>query len=82
MTRSKYGIVIVSCPRNLHIMSSSFRLKISPSPPFDYAQGMLFQRGVESCGENSPLKKGDRGGFEFELSRCHRLKFSNKFLRH
>ncbi len=29
-----------------------------------------------------PLKKGDKGGFEFEFSRCHRLKFLNELLRH
>jgi hypothetical protein len=45
--------------------------KISLSPPFDLAQGRLFQRGVKACTERiPPLKKGDRGGFEFEFTGC------------
>jgi hypothetical protein len=51
------------------------------TPPFDYAQGMLFQRGElgsksaeppvlteygsKSVVDNPPLKKGEIGGFEF-----------------
>jgi hypothetical protein len=41
--------------------------KISPSP--------LFQRGVKFQEKLPPLKKGDRGGFEYKFGRSHRLNF-------
>jgi hypothetical protein len=41
----------------------SVRVKISPSPPFDYAQDMLFRSGVKTATEKvSPLKKGGLRG--------------------
>jgi hypothetical protein len=46
------------------IIPASLPPKNSPSPPFDYAQGMLFQRGVAEI--IPPLKKGDQGGFKSE----------------
>jgi hypothetical protein len=32
--------------------------------------------------ENPPLKKGARGGFEFDFSRRHRLNFFNELQKH
>jgi hypothetical protein len=58
----------------------SFRPKISPSPPFDYAQDMLFKEGLEIPQRKiPPFSKGDEGGFDFDLSGCHGLEFFNEF---
>jgi hypothetical protein len=35
--------------------------------------------GIE---KNPPLKKGDRGGFDFAFSRCHRVEFLNELRKH
>jgi hypothetical protein len=35
--------------------------------------------GIE---KNPPLKKGDRGRFDFEFSGCHRVEFLNELRRH
>jgi hypothetical protein len=35
--------------------------------------------GIE---KNPLLKKGDRGGFDFEFSRCHRVEFLNELRKH
>jgi hypothetical protein len=42
-------------PEVRHIIPASLLPKISPSPPFDYAQGMLFQRGVKVRRRKFPL---------------------------
>jgi len=35
--------------------------------------------GIE---KNPPLKKGDKGGFDFEFSRCDRVEFLNELRKH
>ena len=56
----------MSCPgRWVRMVPASFRPKISPFPPFEYTQGMLFQSVVRVHAENSPFEKG---GFEFSFS--------------
>jgi hypothetical protein len=47
----------------------------SPLPLFS-------KEGLNFYGEILPLKKGDRGGFEYEFGRSHRLNFLNELLRH
>jgi len=65
----------VSWLRNSPHNSQIIPLKISPSP--------FFQRGVKAGTEKiPPLKKGDRGGFEFEFNRYHRVYFLNELLGH
>jgi hypothetical protein len=47
------------------------------SPPFDKAQGMLFQSGVKLQRKTiPPLKMGDRGGFSCDC--CNMWTFLNE----
>jgi hypothetical protein len=56
--KNKFGVLA----QNFAIISVHSFPKISPSPPFDYAQGMLFQRGgLNFYGEIPPLKRGTEG---------------------
>src|SRR4029077_16816498 len=41
----------------------------------------LAKRGENRTEKIPPLKKGDKGGFEFNFSGCHRLDFLNELLR-
>jgi hypothetical protein len=50
-----------------------------PFPPFDSAQGMLFQRGLN--GIEKILSKRGQGRFR-EFSRCHRVEFLNELRKH
>ena len=42
----------------------------------------LAKRGENRTEKIPPLKKGDKGGFEFNFSCCHRLDFLNELLSH
>jgi hypothetical protein len=54
-------------------------VKISLSPPFDDAQGMLFQRGVKLQQKTiPPLKKGSKGDLRADCARYHPSDFLNE----
>src|SRR6266852_5670442 len=65
---------LVSCLRNsLH--------NSRPMPPKNLPFPLFSKEGLESSEKIPPLKKGDRGGFEYDFSRRHRLEFLHELLR-
>ena len=56
-----------------NIILASFHTKNCPFPLFG-------KEGWNRTEKIPPLKKGDQGGFEFNVSGCHRLDFLNELL--
>ena len=65
---------LVSCLR-----SSRHNSRVIPSENLPFPS--LAKRGENHTEKNPPLKKGDKGGFEFNFSGCHHLDFLNELLR-
>jgi hypothetical protein len=63
----------VSCPRSSLYNSSVILFENLPFPS-------LAKRGENRTEKIPPLKKGDKGGFEFNFSGCYRLDFLNELL--
>jgi hypothetical protein len=63
---------LVSWPRSSPNNSRLTPPKNLPFPSFP-------KRGQRFTEKIPPLKKGDRGGFERDFCRCHRLEFLNEF---
>src|SRR3989442_7759182 len=73
---------LVSCLRNSLHNSRPMPPKNLPFPlPSTKLRTCFSKEGLKSSEKIPPLKKGDRGGFEYDFSRRHRLEFLHERLK-